>query len=151
MQYYFKIKSFFFFLKNSFVLQLRNFSREYRAGISMLNWNSVQKIVFVLICFGCLCSHIYYLHHSFMVFLNPLSKARDQTCILINVNQIYFCWATAETAQKIFEIIHLQSEIFRRLDKASKELLLLLTLGVKNPFKKNTHDQGGKGPICREL
>ena len=29
--------------------------------------------------------------------LNPLSKARDRTCILMNTSQICFCWATMGT------------------------------------------------------
>ena len=29
--------------------------------------------------------------------LNPLSKARDQTCVLMDASQICFCWATMAT------------------------------------------------------
>ena len=38
-------------------------------------------------------SHVCYLHHSSRKrqTLNPLSKARDQTCILMDASQIHFC------------------------------------------------------------
>ena len=39
------------------------------------------------------------LHHSPQQhwILNPLSEARDQTCVLMGTSQIRFHWATAET------------------------------------------------------
>ena len=39
------------------------------------------------------------LHHSSWPrwILNPLSKARDQTCVLMVTSQIHFCWATMGT------------------------------------------------------
>ena len=44
-------------------------------------------------------SHICDLHHSSQQhqILSPLSKARDQTCILLDASQIHFCWATIGT------------------------------------------------------
>ena len=41
-------------------------------------------------------SHACDLHHGSWQcrILNPLRKARDQTCILMNTNQACFCWAT---------------------------------------------------------
>ena len=43
-------------------------------------------------------SHICDLHHSSQQrrILNPLSKARDQNCVLMDANQIHFHWATTE-------------------------------------------------------
>ena len=43
-------------------------------------------------------SHVWDLHLSSQQcwILNPLSKARSQTCILMDTSQIHFCWATRE-------------------------------------------------------
>ena len=41
---------------------------------------------------GCVCD----LHHSSR-HLNPLSKARDRTCVLLGASQICFCRATMGT------------------------------------------------------
>ena len=47
----------------------------------------------------CVPSHFCSLQHSSWQYqiLNPLSKARDQTCILVDASQICFCWATVGT------------------------------------------------------
>ena len=37
--------------------------------------------------------------HSNARSLNPLSEAGDQTCVLVDTSQIYFCWATMGTPQ----------------------------------------------------
>ena len=44
-------------------------------------------------------SHICYLHHSWQQcwILNPLSRARDQTCVLMDTSQVCYCWATMGT------------------------------------------------------
>ena len=44
---------------------------------------------------SCICN----LHHSSQQHqnFNPLSEARDQTCILMGTSQICFCWATTGT------------------------------------------------------
>ena len=44
---------------------------------------------------GCVCN----LHHSFQQrqILNPLNKARNQTCVLMDTSQIHFCCTTAGT------------------------------------------------------
>ena len=44
---------------------------------------------------SCICD----LHHSSQKcqILNPLSGARDQTCVLMNASQLCFCWATMGT------------------------------------------------------
>ena len=44
-------------------------------------------------------SHFFDLHHSSWQYqiLNPLGKARDRTCILMDTSQIQFCCATAGT------------------------------------------------------
>ena len=49
-------------------------------------------------------SHVCDLHHSSWQWwvLNPLSEARDQTCILMDANQICFCWDTTETPPNFF-------------------------------------------------
>ena len=39
---------------------------------------------------SCICD----LHHSSWQLLNPLSKARDRTRILMDASQIHFCWVT---------------------------------------------------------
>ena len=48
-------------------------------------------------------SHICKLHHSSWQcqILNPPSQARDWTCILMDVNQIHFCWATTGTPSSL--------------------------------------------------
>ena len=65
-------------------------------------------------------SHVCYLHHSSWQWwiLNPLSKARNQTCVLVDASQICFHWATIGTPCKpyfTFHILDLQltrTEIF---------------------------------------
>ena len=49
-------------------------------------------------------SPIFNLHHSSQQhqILNPLSEARDQTCILMDANQIRFHWATTGTPRATF-------------------------------------------------
>ena len=44
-------------------------------------------------------SRICDLHHSSLQCqtLNPLSEARDQTCILLDLNWVHYCWDTMET------------------------------------------------------
>ena len=51
-------------------------------------------------------SLVCHLHHSSQQYwiVNPLSKARDQTCILMETSQICFRWATTETSSVIFWI-----------------------------------------------
>ena len=46
-------------------------------------------------------SHDCNLHHSsWQCWIhNPLSKARDKTCILMDLHQIRFCWSTMATPQ----------------------------------------------------
>ena len=48
----------------------------------------------------CVCD----LHHSSRQhkILNPLSKARDRTCVLMDTSQIHFHWATSETPLKVY-------------------------------------------------
>ena len=41
--------------------------------------------------------------------LNPLSKARDQTCDLMYTSQIHFCWATTGTPGSVFLFLHFSS------------------------------------------
>ena len=49
-------------------------------------------------------SHICHLHHSSQQhrISNPLSEARDQTCVLIDAIQIHFHWAMAGTPNHNF-------------------------------------------------
>ena len=52
-------------------------------------------------------SRICDLHHSSQQrwVLNPLSQARDRTCVLMDVSQICFCWATMGTPERaIFKV-----------------------------------------------
>ena len=44
-------------------------------------------------------SHVCDLHHSSQQcrILNPLSEARDQTCVLVGTSEICFCWAMMGT------------------------------------------------------
>ena len=53
-------------------------------------------------------SHMCDLHYSSQQhgILNPLSKARDGTCILVDTSQIRFCWATLGTPQGAISIIY---------------------------------------------
>jgi len=50
---------------------------------------------------SCVCN----LHHSSKQcqILNPLSKARDRTRVLMDTSQIHFCWAMTGTPGFIFE------------------------------------------------
>ena len=41
------------------------------------------------------------LHHSSWTF-NPLSKAKEWTCVLMDASQVHFCWAMMGTPWKIF-------------------------------------------------
>ena len=56
-------------------------------------------------------SHVGDLHHSSQQHqaLNPLSKARDQTCILIDASQIHFHWATTGTPRQSSSVIEISS------------------------------------------
>ena len=49
-------------------------------------------------------SHICDLHHSSRQcwILNPLSEARNQTCVPVDASQIHFCWATMGTPRFTF-------------------------------------------------
>ena len=49
-------------------------------------------------------SHSYNLHRSLWQhqILNPLSKAQDQICILRDISQVCFCWATKRTPTFIY-------------------------------------------------
>ena len=46
-------------------------------------------------------SLVYYLHHSLQQrqIPDPLSEARDQTCILMDISQVHYHWATIGTPQ----------------------------------------------------
>ena len=46
-------------------------------------------------------SHICDLHHSSWQcrIFNPLSEARDQTCIFMDTGQVHFCWTTMGTPE----------------------------------------------------
>ena len=48
------------------------------------------------------------LHHSSRQcqILNPLSKARDQTFVLMDASQIHFCWATKGTPVPFLHLFH---------------------------------------------
>ena len=50
---------------------------------------------------SCIC----HLHHSSWQCwnLNPLSEARDQTCILMDTSRIHFCYSTVGTPQGTLE------------------------------------------------
>ena len=51
------------------------------------------------------------LHRSSQQFgnLNPLSQARDRTCVLMDASEIWFCWATMGTPYfNFFTIMYLQ-------------------------------------------
>ena len=56
-------------------------------------------------------SQICNLHHSSRQhqILNPLSKARDQTCVLIYASQIRFCLATTRTPKNVISYLILPS------------------------------------------
>ena len=59
-------------------------------------------------------SHVCNLHHSLWQrwILNPLSKARVRTCLLMDVSQIHFCWiGTGTPRQQIFIVSQ-----FRRIE-----------------------------------
>ena len=49
-------------------------------------------------------SHVCNLHHSSQQdwVLNPLSKAKDQTCVLMDTSQVCFRWATMGTPDVLF-------------------------------------------------
>ena len=54
-------------------------------------------------------SFICNLHHSSQqrLILNPLSEARDRTCVLMDTSQFHYCWATVETPWRHFWLSHL--------------------------------------------
>ena len=54
-------------------------------------------------------SHICELHHSSrqQLILNPLSEARDWTCVFVDTSQINFCWAKMGTPKLIFNDVKL--------------------------------------------
>ena len=45
-----------------------------------------------------------HLHHSSWQcqILNPLSEARDQTCVFMDTSWVHYCWATTGTPNKLF-------------------------------------------------
>ena len=48
--------------------------------------------------------HVCNLHHSSLQhrILNPLSEAKDQTCILMDTRQVCYLWATTGTPTSSF-------------------------------------------------
>ena len=48
-------------------------------------------------------SHIFDLHHSSCQIPDPVSKARDQTRILMGPSQIHFCYITMGSPQTILK------------------------------------------------
>ena len=52
-------------------------------------------------------SRICNLHHSSWqhCILNPLSKARDWTCVFLDATQIHFCWATKGIPLTLFLLV----------------------------------------------
>ena len=75
---------------------------------------------------SCVCD----LHHSSWQcrILNPRSKARDQTCVLMDASQIRFCWATEKTSQWEFHDLGL-SWILEW--QCLQEIVCWLTAGAK--------------------
>ena len=71
--------------------QARGWIRDAAAGICHSHSNARSEL--------CL-----WLHHSSWQrwILNPLSRARDRTHVLIDTSQIHFCWATTGTPQNNF-------------------------------------------------
>ena len=64
-------------------------------------------------------SHICNLHYSSRQhqILNPLSKARDRTCILpMDASQIHFCWATTGTLRSGISLLWLRSLLWSRFN-----------------------------------
>ena len=61
-------------------------------------------------------SHVCDLHHSSQQcqIFNPLSKARDGTCILMEASQIRFCWATMGTLQ-FFKKLNFYNKFYKKL------------------------------------
>ena len=53
------------------------------------------------------------LHHSSRQcqILNPLSQAKDWTCVLMDASQIHFCWATKTTSICMFKMKDSSEEI----------------------------------------
>ena len=42
-----------------------------------------------------------------MLYLNPLSKARDRTRVLMDPSRVHYCWATTELPSMILDFEHL--------------------------------------------
>ena len=66
-------------------------------------------------------SHICNLHHSSWQYrtLNPLSEARDWTCVVVDASQIRFHWAMTETPNFFF---HVRENLFCFLSHCNVDL-----------------------------
>ena len=64
--------------------------------------SELQLLVFATVTATWYLSHVCNLHHSSWQprILNPLSKTRDQTRVLMDPSQIPYCWATMGTPKK---------------------------------------------------
>ena len=77
-------------------------------------------------------SHVFHLHHSSQQhsILNPLSKARDRTCILMDTSRIRFHCATMETPCLWEFIVQLVLHLCVRI-------YIALSLEIAKGWKKN--------------
>ena len=99
-------------------------------------------------------SFIWDLHHSSQQcrILNPLCKARDQTCVLMLTSQIPFCWATMGTPCR--QPDKKKKVPFRSYLVAQwvKDLVLsLVWLGLDSSPWELPHATGGKKCPLKEI
>ena len=87
------------------------------------------------------------LHHSSWQrhILNPLSKARDRTCVLMDTSQICFCWAMTGTPKCNFiyaQNTYISTQVHNICKKKMfTEALLIITQNCKQPVYQQEKDE----------
>ena len=95
-------------------------------------------------------SHICELHHSSWKrwILNPLSEAKDPTCVLMDASQILFLWATTGTPGKL-TLVGLGQENWIASSSQSHQLSLPLFLNFA--LSLGWHEEAPQDPITGNI